>query len=250
MRRVTCLLIFLSCFLLFSCSQRQGDDTPVSVQAAKSANNTNGSESLPVSLEDRFAYVFGYQMTAALDETFDNLDTTYISQGSDDYNSSTPAFSDEEMADILRQFQTFVYQQAEDIFNQTADSNLEEAESYLSANSRRSDVISLADGKVQYEVLRQGDDGGKHPVSDSIVTVNYSLVTLNSSASGADTHQNAQILLSGTIPGFREVVCNMREGERVRAWIHPDFAYGAYGKGNIGPNQLLIFDIELVSVNN
>ena len=42
----------------------------------------------------------------------------------------------------------------------------------------------------------------------------------------------------------------MKEGEKIRVWIHPELGYGSYGNSVIGPNQLLIFDIELVSVDS
>jgi FKBP-type peptidyl-prolyl cis-trans isomerase len=54
------------------------------------------------------------------------------------------------------------------------------------------------------------------------------------------------------IPGWTEGVQLMREGDKYRFFIPPDLAYGERGipGGEIGPNQALIFDVELVSVTN
>ena len=125
------------------------------------------------------------------------------------------------MADIALQYQSQVFQRAEEMFNQLKEENLREAEAFLSSNAEH-------------------------------VTVDYQLVTLDGQVmdSSYEHGGGTQLSLSSTIEGFRSVLMDMREGEKVRAWIHPEYGYGQYGNGNIGPNQLLIFDIELVSVDD
>ena len=88
------------------------------------------------------------------------------------------------------------------------------------------------------------------PSADSSVTISYQLVTLDGYSSGTQANRTYTVDLSSTIPGFVSVLTHMSEGEKVRAWIHPSQGYGPYGNGNIGPNELLIFDIDLVSVDD
>ncbi|HKM06322.1 MAG TPA: FKBP-type peptidyl-prolyl cis-trans isomerase [Sphaerochaeta sp.] len=52
------------------------------------------------------------------------------------------------------------------------------------------------------------------------------------------------------MPGFSEALLTMNVGSVIRTWIHPDLGYGANGTENILPNSLLVFDIELVGIDN
>ena len=55
---------------------------------------------------------------------------------------------------------------------------------------------------------------------------------------------------SQVIPGFSEALLTMNVGSVIRTWIHPDLGYGANGTEAILPNSLLVFDIELVGIDN
>jgi FKBP-type peptidyl-prolyl cis-trans isomerase len=102
---------------------------------------------------------------------------------------------------------------------------------------------------VQYEVLQAGT--GAKPGPDAQVTVHYKGTLIDgtefdSSIGGPP----AQFSLApgGLIEGFREVVQLMPVGSKYRAVIPANLAYGPQGSGSIGPNQTLIFEIELISM--
>ncbi len=69
---------------------------------------------------------------------------------------------------------------------------------------------------------------------------------------------NGQRLESGTypftlgvreaIPGFDEGVMGMAVGGKRKLVVHPDLGYGAQGQGGIGPNQTLVFEVELQKI--
>jgi FKBP-type peptidyl-prolyl cis-trans isomerase len=55
--------------------------------------------------------------------------------------------------------------------------------------------------------------------------------------------------VGGVIKGWQEALPLMKEGAKWQVYIPADLAYGPRGAGAaIGPNEALIFDIELVSV--
>jgi protein-disulfide isomerase len=54
--------------------------------------------------------------------------------------------------------------------------------------------------------------------------------------------------LSGVIPGWRQGLLGMKVGGRRILIIPPDLAYGANGSGSVGPNQTLVFVIDLLAV--
>jgi peptidylprolyl isomerase len=65
-----------------------------------------------------------------------------------------------------------------------------------------------------------------------------------------DRHQPFQFKLGGgmVIPGWDKGVVGMKVGGRRQLIIPPNLAYGASGQGPIGPNETLVFDIDLLKV--
>ena len=103
---------------------------------------------------------------------------------------------------------------------------------------------------LQYQVLKKAD--GKQPQASDSVTVHYhgSLIDGKVFDSSVKRGKPAVFPLQQVIPGFREAITRMNTGEKWRVFMPPELAYGAQGvKGVIGPNQVLIFEIELLSIN-
>lgn len=245
--------------LLFASCPGDGEvsspEVDVQVAAAETAPKVTGGASSdpldigpPSDLSSQFSYIYGYQMTKALGGTLGEDCVAYIVIGARDYLLSDPLYTEDEMDQILADYQAMAYQHAQERIEELRASNLEEAEAFLASNARRSGVVSISD-QVQYEVLREGS--GASPGRGSTVTVEYELVTLAGEVKDSSYGRDGGMVvdLDDTIPGFSAVLLEMKEGGKVRAWVHPDQGYGAYGNGNIGPNQLLIFDIELLSVS-
>ena len=94
---------------------------------------------------------------------------------------------------------------------------------------------------------------GKEAVDSSILEVHYTLMAWSSGAlveSSWDSGQTATFPLSGVIAGWQQGIPGMKEGGRRLLVIPPDLGYGAQGAGGaIGPNETLIFVVDLVSVS-
>ena len=99
---------------------------------------------------------------------------------------------------------------------------------------------------LAYKVLHEGT-GGRHPKSSSTVTVNYTGWTTDGKMfdSSVVRGQPASFPLSGVIPGWAEGLQLMFEGERTRFWIPEKLAY----KGQSPPYGMLVFDVELVKID-
>ncbi|GAB4529338.1 MAG: FKBP-type peptidyl-prolyl cis-trans isomerase [Amphiplicatus sp.] len=138
---------------------------------------------------------------------------------------------------------------AEDV----AAANLAASQKFLEENARR-DGVKTTESGLQYEILAEGPEGGYSPAASDIVEVHY-VGTLtdgvefdSSRARGAA----ARFPLDQVIPGWTEGVQLMSEGDRYRFYIPPHLAYGETGTpgGPIGPNEALIFDVELLKATN
>ena len=93
---------------------------------------------------------------------------------------------------------------------------------------------------------------GKEAVATSTLEVHYTLMAWSTGQvveSSWDRGQTATFPLSGVIAGWQQGIPGMKEGGRKLLVIPPDLGYGAQGSGGaIGPNETLVFVVDLVSV--
>ena len=94
---------------------------------------------------------------------------------------------------------------------------------------------------------------GKEAIDSSILEVHYTLKAWSSGTlveSSWDSGQTATFPLSGVIAGWQQGIPGMKEGGRRLLVIPPDLGYGSQGAGGaIGPNETLIFVVDLISVS-
>lgn len=102
---------------------------------------------------------------------------------------------------------------------------------------------------LKYEVLRPGT--GAKPSSFNRVKVHYHGYLPDGTVfdSSVQRGQPATFGLNQVIAGWREGIPLMQEGAKYRFTVPPHLAYGAAGSPpKIGPNQTLMFDVELFEV--
>ncbi len=130
-----------------------------------------------------------------------------------------------------------------------AEKNLKEGEAFLTENAAKDGVISLPSG-LQYLVIEAGN--GATPTADDNVKVHYrgSFVDGSEFENSYAQESPAVFPVRGVIPGWTEALQLMPEGAKWKLFIPANLAYGEQGAGNkIGPNQALIFEIELLGTH-
>ncbi|MDR2871714.1 MAG: FKBP-type peptidyl-prolyl cis-trans isomerase [Xanthomonadaceae bacterium] len=157
--------------------------------------------------------------------------------------------SDAEMTSTLQAFMTNKQQALQAEHEKLAAENAEAGRKFLEKNARRRGVITTVSG-LQYMILRQGT--GIRPGATDQVRVNYLGRMLNGDIFDSSYARGfpAVMAVDGVIKGWTEGLQLMRIGSKYRFWIPAELAYGAEGApgGQIGPNALLTFDIELMDV--
>jgi len=117
---------------------------------------------------------------------------------------------------------------------------------FLTENAKKENIITTASG-LQYEVLTKGE--GPSPSATTNVTVHYRGTTLDGKEFDSSYSRNAPATfpLNRVIAGWTEGLQLMNIGAKYRFYIPSDLAYGERGAGgSIGPNETLIFDVELL----
>lgn len=118
----------------------------------------------------------------------------------------------------------------------------------MSNFTQGSDVVTLPDG-LKYKIIKAGT--GEKPKLDSTVIVNYegTLVDGTKFDSSYDRNEPAQFQVSQVIPGWIEALQLMPVGSVWQIYIPASLAYGEAGVPPIiGPNQPLIFKVELIGI--
>lgn len=126
--------------------------------------------------------------------------------------------------------------------------NLEKGKAFLAENKKKKGVIETTSG-LQYEVIKMGT--GAKPVATDKVKTHYHGTLLNGKVfdSSVERGQPIEFPLNGVIAGWTEGLQLMPEGSKFRFYIPSNLAYGERGAGaSIGPNETLIFDVELINI--
>jgi FKBP-type peptidyl-prolyl cis-trans isomerase FklB len=126
--------------------------------------------------------------------------------------------------------------------------NLEEGKKFLEENKTKEGVKSLPNG-IQYIVLKEGE--GVIPTDTDYVSVNYVGTLIDGTVfdSSYDNGKPVTFPVNSVIQGWSDVLKLMKTGSKWKVFIPSDLAYGERGaSGKIGPNAVLIFEIELLSI--
>ena len=131
-----------------------------------------------------------------------------------------------------------------------AQSAHEKGRQFLKENGKKEGVKTTASG-LQYKVLRDGS--GKQPKTTDTVEVHYEgrLIEGTVFDSSYQRRESIEFPLDGVIAGWTEGTSTMKVGGKRKLIIPPQLGYGLQGAGDvIPPNATLIFEIELVAINN
>ena len=203
-------------------------------------------EPAPLTIPERYSYTMGVRLGELLkSQGIGQLDSRAFAAAIDDVLNQRPLrLSDDEMREaVAAQQRVFAEQRA-----QRAQANLKAGQAFLAKNAGRSDIVVLPSG-LQYQVLVQGE--GAPADAQAAVRVHYHGTRIDGSVfdSSVERGEPAQFSLAAVVPGFREAISNMRVGDHWRVYLPSGLAYGERGAGtDIGPNEVLIFEIQLLEV--
>lgn len=218
------------------------------ILAAASSVVSAQDESLDTELE-KYSYSMGYSIGSQVLSQFGaeniELDANAFARAMRDaISKSEPAMDPGEMQAVVmarrEKEMAKLQQQAEQA--KTA------GEAFLDENAQRDGVVTTDTG-LQYEVVTPGT--GAQPTAQDTVVVHYRGTLLDGTEfdSSYGREEPATFALEGIIKGWQEALLLMNEGARWKVFIPPDLAYGARGAGGrIGPNETLVFEIELLEV--
>lgn len=127
-----------------------------------------------------------------------------------------------------------------------AESNEKGGDGFLGTNLAKPGVVGLPSG-VQYKVVKAGT--GKKPTEQSMIRCRYQGKLIDGSTFDKNDDKNpAAMAVSGLLPGLKEAVKLMPAGSKWEIVVPPQLGYGTQGNHRVGPNAVLIYDMEIVSI--
>jgi len=191
--------------------------------------------------QQKFSYAIGMQIGQSMAKQGVTVDLDAFALAIKDAMSGAerrmPA---EEMDQIIKAQQTAS-------IKARASKNLKAGEAFRSEYKQKEGVKELSSGLL-YRVLKEGT--GKKPSAADTVKVNYTGKFIDSREFDSSEQHGGPVSFSleGIIKGWQEALQEMSEGSKWEIIVPPELAYGMQGSGPIGPNETLVFVIELISV--
>lgn len=192
--------------------------------------------------QDELSYSLGVIVGARFLKGHEDIDFEKLVAGMKTaYEGKKTLLAEAEAATLVRKASKAVYEKAQ----QEAK---EQGTAFLAENAKKKGVTTTASG-LQYEVIEKGS--GESPKSTDTVTVHYRGTLINGEEFDSSYQRNspATFALNQVIGGWTEGLQLMKPGAKYKFYIPSDLAYGERGtRGKIGPNETLIFDVELLEV--
>lgn len=137
----------------------------------------------------------------------------------------------------------------------TAAANLEAGKNFLEANGKRQGVITTKSG-LQYEVINKGGEekyvAPKEEAEDNKqFMVNYKGTLINGKTFDESPKGEPVPMTLQVVPGFKEALTTMPVGAKWKLFMPAALAYGEERRSaEIAPNSVLIFELELVKIQD
>ena len=210
---------------------------------AKSASTAAGwSES------QQFSYILGTQIGTYSKKSELEVDVELFAKGLDDMvKGGELAMSEAEINIFMASQQKKIKEKAQAEMMAKGTENTRTGLAFLGTNKRKPGVKETASG-LQYKVITMGE--GAKPEATDKVKVHYSgtLIDGKEFDSSYKRNQPAEFGLNQVIKGWTEGLQLMNVGSKYIFYIPSGLAYGPNGPAAIGPNQTLIFTVELIDI--
>ena len=223
--------------------------------AAKPAETKSDAKPGAVQM-DKISYLMGREIAnmqnGQLGQQGLKMDAEKFAQGAKDgISGAKPAYTEAELEEAYKTFQAHMAgaeEKRQGEMKQGGEKAKTEGAKFLAENGKRKEVTTTASG-LQYEVLKAGD--GPKPAATDNVSVHYKGTLINGTEfdSSYKRGEPATFQVQGVIKGWVEALQLMPVGSKWKLAIPSDIAYGERGAGgDIGPNETLIFEVELLGI--
>ena len=239
-------------------AQQAPASTPKAATAAKPATTakphttTAAKTAAPLTLKtqkDKLSYAIGMNIGQSMKKDSLDIEPAIVERGlKDAISGAKPLMTDEEAKAVMTEIRAEMMKKKETEAQQAGQTNKAAGQQFLAANKAKPGVVTLPSG-LQYKILKEGT--GPKPTATDTVVCNYRGTLINGTEfdSSYKGGQPATFPVNGVIKGWTEVLQLMPVGSKWQVFVPSDLAYGERSPApEIGPNSTLIFEIDLLSI--
>lgn len=196
----------------------------------------------------RASYAIGTDIGSNFKRQQIDVDPKALAAGLADAIAGKMLLTDAEIKQTLEDLSTELRSKAETRQKAAGEKNIKDGEAFLAANAKKDGVKTTASG-LQYKSLKAGS--GKTPKSTDTVKVHYHGTLIDGTVFDSSVERKEPVSFGVTqvIPGWTEALQMMKEGDKWQIVLPSKIAYGPQGAGGkIGPNSVLVFEVELLAI--
>lgn len=217
-------------------------------------SRTTGTAKAPATFtlktqKEKMSYAIGMNIGTGMHRQALQIDPNILLRGlKDALAGGKTLMTDEEAKAVMTQLQNEMRKVQQEKMQQAGAANKKEGEAFLEANKTKEGVKVLPSG-LQYKILKEGS--GPKPTASDTVVCNYrgTLIDGKEFDSSYKRGEAATFPVNGVIKGWTEALQLMAVGSKWQLFLPADLAYGDRGAGaDIGPDATLIFEVELMSI--
>jgi FKBP-type peptidyl-prolyl cis-trans isomerase FklB len=201
--------------------------------------------------KDKVSYAVGLEFARSIQGQGIEVDPNLLVMGLNDaLSGGKPLMTEADLRATMITIQEGVKQKQMQAMTKAAEDNKKAGDAFLVENAKKPGVVTLSSG-LQYKIIKAGE--GKKPTETDTVACNYRGTFIDGTEfdSTYGTGKPATFGIKGVIPGFGEALKLMSVGAKWQIFVPSKLAYGERGANNvIGPNSTLVFEIELVSIQD
>ncbi|MGI9088507.1 MAG: FKBP-type peptidyl-prolyl cis-trans isomerase N-terminal domain-containing protein [Chthoniobacterales bacterium] len=199
--------------------------------------------------KDKVSYSIGLDIGTTFKKQNMDINTDVLMAGlKDGASGNKPLMSEEQVKETMTTYSKSMMEKQTIASKEAGSKNAAVGEKFLAENKSKEGVKTTPSG-LQYKVLKEGS--GESPRESDTVVTNYRGTLINGTEfdSSYKRNQPATFPVNRVIKGWTEALQMMKPGSKYQLFIPPNLAYGERGAGgDIGPNETLIFEVELLSV--
>lgn len=203
--------------------------------------------------KEKVSYVIGLETGRNLIQQFGETDSECLLEGvQHGISDKEPKLPQEEIASIIEALKQQIQSKQKEFFTKVSEENKRVSEEFLLENKSKEGVTTFNNG-LQYKVLEQASKPSSSPTALDTVKIHYRGSYIDGKVFDSSYQRGDPLIiaLSQVIPGWSEILQKMQIGDKWQVFIPSYLAYGERGfDPHIGPNVALIFEIELLGIND
>ena len=198
--------------------------------------------------KDKYSYSVGMSLGFNLEGQKAYINPDIVAAGLKDLIAGKPQLTEEQAQNVIMQYQKDIAQKQKEL----GEKNKTAGEKFLEENKKKPGVKTTASG-LQYKVEKEGT--GAQPKPTDMVTVNYRGTLIDGTEFDAyNAGRPTALPVNSSMKGWTreagkawgEALQLMKVGSKYQVFVPSNLAYGERSMGEIGPNETLIYEVELL----